>query len=50
MITGTVDSEGVPSIEIEIDDGRRWHAVIDTDMVLNGDLELLCWRASNRRR
>ena len=37
MITGVVDAEGVPCIEIEIA-GRIWQSVIDTGF--NGDLEL----------
>ena len=37
MIEGSVDVEGVPSIEFEVD-GREWRAVIDTGF--NGDLEL----------
>lgn len=37
VITGTVSSDGVPLVFLEIE-GRRWQAIVDTGF--NGDLEL----------
>jgi len=37
VIEGKVDSEGVPSIKLQVE-GREWRGVIDTGF--NGDLEL----------
>jgi predicted aspartyl protease len=38
LIEGTINEEGVPVIEVEVD-GQRWQAIIDTGF--NGEAELL---------